>query len=85
MEIYNEEKQVEQGEIQNVQFEENGDTRKWNGAKLWLKKINRLKKKWINGMVTSGQDPTQLCFQLGKAIKEKPLTPALRRHRQENL
>ena len=43
MEIYNEEKQVEQGEIQNVQFEENGDTRKWNGAKLWLKKINRLK------------------------------------------
>jgi len=28
--------------------------------------------KWnLKGVVTSGQDPTQLSFQLGKGVKEK--------------
>jgi hypothetical protein len=32
MKIYNEKEQADRGKLQNVQFEEKGGTRKWNGA-----------------------------------------------------
>ena len=36
----------------------------------WFKEINRLRNR-IKGVVTVGQDPIQLNFQLVKGIKEK--------------
>ena len=69
MQIYNEKEQAELGKIENVQFEEEGNT---SGMEIspMFKEINRLKKSLmlngIKGVVTSGQDPTQLSFQLVK-------------------
>ena len=66
--IGNEKEHAKQGKLQNVQLEENRDTRK-NGTESLFKEINRLKSWMLNGIkevVTSGENPTQLSFQLVK-------------------
>ena len=72
--IYNEKEQAKQVNTQNVQIEEKRGTRSLNETKsyvrIYLKKINRLKKRqMLNGIkdvVISEMDPTQLSFQLMK-------------------
>lgn len=69
MQIYNGKEQTEKGKLQNIQFEEQTNTRKWNGVKS-CKNINRLEKSLIfngkKGVVISVQDSTQINFQLVK-------------------
>ena len=69
MQIYNENEQAKKGKIQNVQFEEKRSTREFNGAESSAQGVKMLFKEslmlnGIKGVVTSGQDPTQLSFQL---------------------
>lgn len=75
MQIYNEKEQAEEVKIQNVQFEDRRSTRKSNGTESSAQGVESLKKSLvlngIKGVVTSGQDITQLSFQLEKAIKGK--------------
>lgn len=69
MQIYSEKEQTEHGKIQNVQFENKRSTRKCNvitesnaqGNKNF--KENQMLK-GIKGVVTSGQDHTQLSVRL---------------------
>jgi hypothetical protein len=69
MQIYNENEQAKKGKIQNVQFEEKRSTREFNGAESSAQGVKMLFKEslmlnGIKGVVTSGQDPAQLSFQL---------------------
>ena len=59
--IYNEKEQAEQGETQNMYRLKKGTPGIGIELNPVFKEINRL-----NGVVTSGQDPTQLSFQLAK-------------------
>ena len=69
--IKNGKKQSEEGKTENVKFEEKRSI----GWRMELSKFcmqgDKHIKNGIKGMVTSGQDPSKLSFQLGKGIKEK--------------
>lgn len=75
MQLYNEKEQARQLEIQNVQYEEKGSTRKCNGSKSCAQGDKRFYKKLhanrIKGVETSGQYFIQLNFQLLERIKEQ--------------
>lgn len=45
IQIYNEKEQTEKGKTQNVQFEEKGGTRNWNGAKSCTQGNKQIKEK----------------------------------------
>ncbi|KAL6053809.1 hypothetical protein STEG23_030631 [Scotinomys teguina] len=79
IEIYNEKEKVEQGKIQNVQFEEKMSTRKYNGAKSSVQGDKMFKEKpdanVLKVVVTSGQEPTQpLALTRSTAAKELSTT-----------
>ena len=65
MKIYNEKEQTEQSKLQNVRFEEKRSSKKWNGAMFCIQRDEFIKK-WKKGVVTSGQNPTVLSFQVVK-------------------
>ena len=48
MKMYNEKEQAEQGKLQNVNFEEKKNTKKWNGAKFCVQGDKQIKK-WNKG------------------------------------
>lgn len=71
MQIYKEKEQVGQREMQNVQFEDKTSTKKCNiGVKSGGQGDKKLKEKPIQNVIkrvmTPGQDPIQLYFQLVK-------------------
>ena len=61
--IYNE--MIKLRKRENIQIGENRRIRTWKGLNSVFKKINRLRN-GVKGVVTSGQDPTQLSSQLVK-------------------
>ena len=61
--VYNEKKQAQQGQLHNVKFKEKGVPRCRMILSPVFKEINRLRNE-VKRMVTSGQDSTQLSFQL---------------------
>ena len=60
MKIYNEKEQAEQGKLQNVKFEEERSTRKWNTAKSCIQGDKQIKK-WNkeSGDLRAGSHPAK--------------------------